>query len=465
MFASLHFVGDAPHNLTCPYQEVTTRMIYPNYLAAIQILRLGEQLPRRLQDLLAEDRHTEAATTVREALSTGGTPLFMAQHWQLLGDIQLLIGNFEAVETIHEKSLALMDGHPLLSSMSCRATGLLMLVRGRLETASRCFVRNLQSPDEAMRLEALAICALLFREGGMLREAASFAMQLLGAASAIHHDGWRSLAHTPNRDIAVYRELLSSPRLHDHVYWHASPSGASPSTTLTPSVIFPNVPHAVHSILEHRQRQLTQLLAVAHGETAIQQLDESTVRSSHPWPSSAAWSARMSLQELALAALAGGQPAAAARLLARVPANIASIAQSTPIAGVVRPAQIEFAYCMAKSMMERGQPAEGLALYRRYLKVAMDTIRSLAATLNQLHDSVPSMDEATPSASNDPVALLPQRYRRAYEYLRQHHGRGDLSVHEVAASIGVSERALQMRFKSVLGISPREAIQQLRAHR
>ncbi|MES2529649.1 MAG: hypothetical protein V4636_01335, partial [Pseudomonadota bacterium] len=185
-------------------------MIYPNYLAAIQILRMGDQLPRRLQDLLAEGRHAEAATIVRETLSAGGTPLFMAQHWQLLGDIQLLIGNFEAVETIHEKSLALMDGHPLLSSMSCRTTGLLMLVRGRLETAARCFVRNLQSPDGAMRLEALAVCALLFREGGMLGEAASFTTQLLDAASAIRHDGWRYLAHTLARDIAVYRNLLSS---------------------------------------------------------------------------------------------------------------------------------------------------------------------------------------------------------------------------------------------------------------
>ncbi len=441
-------------------------MIYPNYLAAIQILRMGEQMPRELPGLFVEEKYAEAAAVVRSAMSGHGTPLRIAQLWQLLGDVQLLLGNFEAAEAAHEKSLALVDGHPLLSSMSCRATGLMMLVRGRLETASRCFVRNLQSPDEAMRLEALATCALLFREGSMLREATSFAMQLLDAASSMRHDGWHHLAHTLARDIGVYRELLISPRLRDHVYWQAAASTPPPPVTLSPGIAA-NVSPPLRSILDRRQRQLTQLLAVGRGEVPPAKIEEFATSVPMKWPSGAAWSARMNLQELALAALAGGQPAAASRLLARVPATVSNIGQSAPIAGVVRPAQIEFAYCMAKSMMERGQPTEGLALYRKYLKIAMDTIRSLAATLNQLHESVPRVTDATAPVplDDDPASLLPQRYRRAYEYLRQHHGREDLSVHEIAASIGVSERALQMRFKSALGISPREAIRQLREHR
>ncbi len=60
-------------------------MIYPNYLAAIQILRMGEQMPRELPGLLAEEKYTEAAAVVRSTLSNGGTPLRMAQLWQLLG--------------------------------------------------------------------------------------------------------------------------------------------------------------------------------------------------------------------------------------------------------------------------------------------------------------------------------------------------------------------------------------------
>jgi tetratricopeptide (TPR) repeat protein len=438
-------------------------MIYTNYLPVIRILRMWHEPASALHGLLAAERFTEAAAAVREDICAGAPLESLADYWQTLGDLQLLIGDFEAAESAYEKSLALMEGKPLLSAMSCRATGLLMLVRGRLETSARCFVRNVQSPDLPTRLEALAICALLFREGGLLNESSSFVSSMLAQTKPDSLAGWRCLGQTIARDVDVYHELLGQSRLGDHVYWQAARNSRPPVAEPSPCVPGADVPQAVKTLLARRHLLLSQLLAVQRGERDAEALVEPESAKSRSWPSSAAWLARMNLQELALAALAAGQPQAASRLIARIPAQASGADVTSPVAGVVRPAQIEMAYCQAKSAMERGQPAEGLTLYRKYLKAAMETIRGLSTALNHLHESTSQFVPEPAAAPNGPEALLPQRYRRAYAYLIQHHARIDLSVHEVAASIGVSERALQMRFKSALGVTPREVIRQLRS--
>ncbi|MDR6450167.1 AraC-like DNA-binding protein [Paraburkholderia terricola] len=66
---------------------------------------------------------------------------------------------------------------------------------------------------------------------------------------------------------------------------------------------------------------------------------------------------------------------------------------------------------------------------------------------------------------DDAGAKLPAKYRRAYRYLQENLDRRDLSVHEVAAEVDVSERALQSAFKSSLGLWPTELIRRLRMER
>ena len=60
---------------------------------------------------------------------------------------------------------------------------------------------------------------------------------------------------------------------------------------------------------------------------------------------------------------------------------------------------------------------------------------------------------------------MPAKYRRAYRYLMENLDQRDLSVRELAAQIGVTERALQAAFKTYLGLSPSELIRQRRMER
>jgi transcriptional regulator GlxA family with amidase domain len=53
---------------------------------------------------------------------------------------------------------------------------------------------------------------------------------------------------------------------------------------------------------------------------------------------------------------------------------------------------------------------------------------------------------------------LPLRYRRAYQYMMEHLSDENLSVRQVAAHIGVTERALQLAFRAHLGVTPAELI-------
>jgi AraC-like DNA-binding protein len=74
---------------------------------------------------------------------------------------------------------------------------------------------------------------------------------------------------------------------------------------------------------------------------------------------------------------------------------------------------------------------------------------------------------ATPQTGqlDDISARLPAKYRRAYRYMQENLNRHDLSVREIAAEVGVTERALQSAFKNFLGLSPTELIRRQRMER
>ena len=63
------------------------------------------------------------------------------------------------------------------------------------------------------------------------------------------------------------------------------------------------------------------------------------------------------------------------------------------------------------------------------------------------------------------LRVLPLRYRRAYQYILEHLENRDLSVREVATHVDVTERALQMAFRTHLGMTPAELIRRRRIER
>ena len=70
------------------------------------------------------------------------------------------------------------------------------------------------------------------------------------------------------------------------------------------------------------------------------------------------------------------------------------------------------------------------------------------------------------SPANDATKMrLPLRYRRAYQYIMEHLNDENMSVRQVAAHVDVTERALQLAFRTHLGMTPAELIRTRRMER
>ncbi|RYX91552.1 MAG: hypothetical protein EOO28_25280 [Comamonadaceae bacterium] len=443
------------------------------YMCAMQLTRTGKLLPSLPRFLLDGDL-AGAAKAAREGFETCTDSLTRARLLHAQADFQLMLGDPETAETLYAQSLSLLAGEECMGAMSCRANGLQMIARGRLETAVSCFMKNMGAQDDGLRFEAMVLLALIFREAGLLGLAQWFVEHLASDEQIAQHPQWCEIGRLLEADVSVYFRLIGSPRLADHVFWHAlraapgsatgSVAGASRRFTAAGGSTAParNQSAAVKALLAERHQHLARLLELARpgDEPAIDNLREQMLRQPY-LPGRCQPDAIR--QEAALAALAGGHPGAAAGFMAAItPGSNHASGMDTPLAGITPQGQVGYIYCTAKIMMEQGSISQGLALYRNYLKVALRTIRGLSATLREIHEGRPwtvGQKDTPPAAS---AGGLPPRYQLAYDYLMTQSHREDLSVHEVAASIGVTERALQLRFKSSLGCSPRDLIRQAR---
>jgi AraC-like DNA-binding protein len=123
---------------------------------------------------------------------------------------------------------------------------------------------------------------------------------------------------------------------------------------------------------------------------------------------------------------------------------------------------LEYTYCLAKVRQRQSRVLESSQLYGRYALAAIRHVRSD-------HVSIPAngagSDPARQPKSDDVSVRLPGKYRRAYRYLMDNLDQHDLSVRELAAHIGVTERAIQAAFKAHLGLSPSQLIRRQRMER
>jgi AraC-like DNA-binding protein len=97
------------------------------------------------------------------------------------------------------------------------------------------------------------------------------------------------------------------------------------------------------------------------------------------------------------------------------------------------------------------------------LRARLDFLARLERVANGERDAVSA--SRAPQPLDEVGARLPARYRRAYRYLLANLERKDLSIREIAAQIGVTERALQSAFKASLGATPTEIVRRLRMER
>ncbi|CAM4008531.1 helix-turn-helix domain-containing protein [Bordetella muralis] len=124
---------------------------------------------------------------------------------------------------------------------------------------------------------------------------------------------------------------------------------------------------------------------------------------------------------------------------------------------------LDYLYILAALKRKQGRWHEFSETYTRYTLLAMKHARAADSDAAAV---APHSGVAVPSAMSDDItSRLIGKYRRAYSYIVDNLQQPDLSVREVAAQIGVTERTLQLTFRSSLGMTPMELIRRLRMER
>jgi AraC-like DNA-binding protein len=388
--------------------------------------------------------------------SASVTPALLRLH----ADMQMALGICdEAEEQYRRAQKAIRSPRHAIRVLSCRNAGWQALFRHRLATALTCFMRLAEEPeiDAAQQLEARLGIAGALHELGRTRDASDALEELAAAAGEPASSAWYEIAAVMRFDLAVQREVRGAALLSDHVYWQsglgdealrgvggAAPAGGEADLHEAGAL---NV-HA--PLLLQRVDYLRCLRALARGERAA--MEGITAHLGWAQQRGLGDYLRTTRLEVVLAALASDAPQLAETLLE--PLHRLDHATTTGHR------QLEYLYAVAKTHQVLGRSREALALFARYALVATQCLRDDSHVLASCGGKA-----ARQAPLDDVAARLPARYRRAYRYLQENLERRDLSVHEVASVVGVTERALQSAFKHSLGLSPTELIRRLRMER
>jgi len=120
---------------------------------------------------------------------------------------------------------------------------------------------------------------------------------------------------------------------------------------------------------------------------------------------------------------------------------------------------LELRYCLSRIYALQGRHVDALRLYKEHVAQALSRLHAELSHLPYLR----CLEKQEMAEQSDAAKmLLPLRYRRAYQYIMEHLDERDLSVREVAAHVDVTERALQMAFRTHLGMTPAELIRRRR---
>ncbi|WP_206956907.1 helix-turn-helix transcriptional regulator [Trinickia acidisoli] len=418
-------------------------------------------IAERLMKSVVAGEMANAATVATRWAKDPGTSDEAASIVQLHADLQLAARAEVRAEEAYRRSQKLIRTAMALRVASCRNAGWQALFRNRMSSALACFWRLAEESDVAPERGAEARFALVFalKELGKTAQAADALEDLyehldtqISTDKALWFEAYDTLAF----DIAVQAEIRSASALRDHVFWQSGLSDGVTRADRAPLRSCDEWQAAVRNvkspILRMRIDALQSQRAAANGDRSafMKLLGHVNWANDEKLPDYA----RTVRLEAALAGLAGGTPQSAETVLEPL------INQGLP-QPFSDQRQIEYLYSLFKIRQHQGRTQEAWQLYSRYTLVAMQCLRESA----HLHRPLVERG-ATVSAQLDDVGVrLTGKYRRAYQFVLDNLGRRDLSVREVAAAIGVTERALQSAFRSLLGLSPRELIRRERMKR
>jgi AraC-like DNA-binding protein len=374
----------------------------------------------------------------------------------LAGDCALALGRGEEAETAYRRAVkAAGQGEPgQVRVVSCRATGMLGLFRRRFGTAMSCFRRMAEdsAASELQRLDARCGQALVDYNVGLSSRALQ-SIELAGQHALLSGLATGSMMVDLLRaEMLTRMQLLSNVALRDHVFWHQpperleAPSAAAAVQDCTAS-------YGKHTLAGERLGHLRALLRAADGN--VDALAQSGLHVS--WLRQAGMSEceRQTRYEAALAAIVLGDAGAARSMLEPMACDATH--------GAHLRGDVELQYCLSKVHELAGRIDQSLKHYQRYAMESMQCLRG--ATGDPLRPDAGSAHPATAGVKDDVEMRLPAKYRRAYRHLLDNLASPTLRIRELSESIGVTDRTLQLVFKTYLGMTPGQVIQRGRVER
>lgn len=395
------------------------------------------------------------AGDVHDALSIGLTRLERIDEsevqrravlGQLIGQLLLSSGREEQAEEHFRKQLRVYDCMTRrdVRWLSSLDRGHMFLHLNRCGLAAECFnvVADDEQAPQALRVEALAALAVAINGLGEHRRAAhtlAFALQ------------W-----APN-DPCGARQLLEAIGLEIQATSHVRRS-LEPSTARlekSPSV----------SSLETAAQAVTSLPIVAKRLTFLASLIDPRLGSAG---STAAlfdtlrwWRERKLARaeelgriEAALALVEAGDAHTASELVGALSADEARLQHHRHA--------IEIGFVLSKVHALQGRYMDALRCLRQQ---SSQSLARLRVELQQVPYSRFLEQKQRAEQPDADQLRLPLRYRQAYQFILEHLHEKALSTRRIAAHVNVSERALQMAFRTHLGLAPAELILRLRMSR
>lgn len=437
-------------------------MISPIYLALDSACMTHVRLPSYVR-LVTQGDFSEARALAKNARKRYTDSLSISRMDQAAADMSILLGDYEQAESLYASAVSDLSGSPFLSAVSCRATGIQALCQNRFDVAVHCFRRNTEERvSMEYRLEGYATLALIYREVGLDKDAHENFKKLSNLAKQSSHTIWRDLSNLLALDLAAYRMMYASSAMNDHIFRNTS--DAVKDGVDEPLVSDERGDLAMDqefvSLLSDRKQHLTNMMHLVSGKKV--DWDELQKFSHSPFAKNSRLYLKYACLEIGLAALAGEQHDIAQKLMLNyqwLGTHCDHITKST-----VRIDQNEMLYFFAKIQAKHASIDENSTFYQLYLESAFKAIHQFTNKLQQIVSvglvnastlTIHVDESAVPEQTTDPIPL---RCQRAYDYITENSWRSDVSVHEVASIIGVSERWLQLQFKRHYGCTPKTLI-------
>jgi len=408
--------------------------------------------------MVAQGNFTEAVRLAMMRLEKKPTTQTAASHallGQVIGRTLIALGREADAEELFRQQLRIYElaSRSSLRWMSALDHGAISVATNRLARAADAF--NMVADDDSapteLRIEGLAGLAVAMRGLGEYRRADRILSFALALSEERKSPGITQLLNA----LRLETNTLGSFRTFD------DPDSIRHATvTVSPSIANARVP--LRTELQNAASQLTWLPIASDRLNFLASLIGTDVAD------------RPIAKALGDAPQDGRQPRAVGyELDRRVEAALASASSGEIrttqdiLAGLVPDEEaiqrhrysLELKYCLSRVYAHQGRYADALRLYKEHALQALHRLR-----MELSHLPHPRCLEELETADNaDPMKLLlPLRYRRAYQYIVEHLRQRDLSIREVASHVNVTERALQMAFRTHLGLTPAELIRRKR---